>query len=98
MEDFKVECPCCGESLVVNPRAQTISGDKTGPDKASDLSEALRKAGKPGKDSADAFAKALAAERKRQTDLEDAFQKAREKAKDKPTDQAPDRPMDDRWR
>ncbi|MHC4379497.1 MAG: hypothetical protein ACYSU1_00200 [Planctomycetota bacterium] len=95
-KDLEIHCPDCGSRLRIDPETGAILAH--GEDKPTDLKEVqARIEAREGK-RADAFGDALDAERGRGRELDDLFRKAAEKAKDSKDEDAPDNPLDERWR
>ncbi len=96
----KLECPCCGARLQVDPLRLEILGWEAPPGgPPPDLEERLRAAAARGEEARDAFASALDAERRREEELDDLFQKARDRLRKRQgEDEPPENPLDDKWR
>lgn len=95
-KDLEIHCPDCGSRLRIDPETGAILAH--GEDKATDLKDVQARIEERESKQSDVFGAALDAERGRGRELDDLFRKAAEKAKDSESDEAPDNPLDERWR
>lgn len=95
-KDLEIHCPDCGSRLRIDPETGAILAH--GAEKATDLEEVQSRIAAREGQRADAFGAALDAERGRKKELDDLFKEAAEKAKGSDDEEAPDNPLDERWR
>ena len=95
-KDLEIHCPDCGSRLRIDPETGAVLAH--GEDKATDLKEVQERIEVRESKRSDAFGAALDAERGRKKELDDLFKEAAEKAKDSDDEDAPDNPLDERWR
>ncbi len=94
-KDLEIHCPDCGSRLRIDPESGRILAH--GAEKPHDLKEVQDRLAHQAKEREDAFGAALDAERGRRAELDALFKKAAEKSKTV-GDEAPENPMDERWR
>jgi hypothetical protein len=107
-ESRLLTCPCCGGELLFEPVTGALkvvtppaggaaqAGKADGPATLEDIQARMAAREKGRKD---AFGDALKAERDRGTELDALFREASEKVDaTEDDDEAPDNPMDERWR
>lgn len=95
-KDLEIHCPDCGSRLRIDRETGVILAH--GEDKASDMEEVQARIEERENQRSDAFGAALDAERGRKKELDDLFKEASEKAKGSDDEDAPDNPLDERWR
>ena len=94
---IQVTCPECGVLMKVDPNSGKVLAHGEGAKGPADLGEAVQRRAARDEKVKDSFAAAMEAERNRKKELEDLFRKASDKAK-KDDGDAPENPLDDRWR